>query len=102
MAGQRPLLHQRGCIPLRRWQRVIVADQHHVGRRQRTLNLRRIEQRIVTAERLAKLAQILAPVVRILRPDFPLHSRQRVQLHRAAPRSKICRGRHRLRLAASF
>ncbi len=84
------LLDQRCGITLRGRQRVVVADQDHVGRTQGALNfLLGIENRIVVAECLVELAKISATVVRILGADFALHSRQRVQLGCTAAGSQI-------------
>ncbi len=49
--GQRALLDQRCGIALRSWQRVVVADQDDVGGMQSGLNLLRIENRIVAADK---------------------------------------------------
>jgi hypothetical protein len=70
-------------------QGVIVADEDHVGRVQHALNLLGIEQRIVAAKCPVELTQIFSAVMRILSANFALHSRQRVQLGRAAAGSEI-------------
>ncbi len=91
VADQRALLEQGCGMSLRRRQRVIVADQNHVGGMQSILNLLGIEQRIVAAECLVELAKIFSAAVRILGANFALHSRQRVPLRCAAAGSKIRR-----------
>ena len=73
---------------------MVVADEDHVRGVQSALNLLRIEQRIVVAERLIEFAKIFAAAVRILGADFALDPSQRVQLRGAAAGSKIRGGRH--------
>ena len=92
IAHERTLLDQRCGVTLRSGQRVIVADKNDVGRVQRVLYLRGIEQGIVTAKSLVKLAKIFATAMRILGADLALHSCQGMQLGCAAAGSEI-RGR---------
>ena len=70
---------------------MVVPDQHHVGCAQGSLNILAIQNTIVGGEGIAELAEVFPPAVRILSPDFALHSRQRVQLRRASPGSQIRR-----------
>ncbi len=93
---KRALLDQCRGIALRARKRMVVADQDNVGRVQRSLHCLGVEQRIIAAESLIELAQILAAVVRILSADFALHSGQRVQLRDAPAGSQICRGCHKV------
>src|SRR5437868_3012426 len=74
---------------------MIVANQHDVGRMQSILNLLRIKQGIVAAERVAEFPEIFAAAMRILRANFALHARQRRKLCRAASQSQIGRRGHK-------
>ena len=56
---------------------------------QRVVQLSGIENGFVAAKSLVEFAKIFAAVMRILRADFALDSRQRVKLRGAAARSKI-------------
>jgi hypothetical protein len=80
---------------------VVVADENHVSRLQRALNLGGVKQRIVAAEGLVEVAKVFAPMVRILGADFAFNSRQRVQLCGAATGSKIGSAGHENQLLAS-
>src|SRR5579862_10001886 len=92
VSGQRTLLEERGRVALRAGKRMVIAHEHDICGMKRVLQLPGIKQRIVVTKRLAELAQIFAPAVRILGADFALHSGQRVELPSAATRSQICRG----------
>jgi len=70
-------------MPLRRRQRMIIANQNNVGGVQSIVQLLRVEKGIVRAECLVELPQIFPPAMRILRPNLALHSRQRRKLRRA-------------------
>src|ERR1700678_2744377 len=69
VSGQGTLLEERRGIALGAGQRVVVADQNHVGGMQSILHLLGVKQRIVAAEGLAELAQVFAAAWRILGAD---------------------------------
>jgi len=79
IAGQRALLHHRCGVALRGRQCVIIADKDYVGGVQCSLKLGGIEQCIVAAKSLIKLAKIFAAAVGILRADFPFHAGEGVK-----------------------
>jgi hypothetical protein len=88
-------------MALSRRQGVVVADKNHVGLSQSGLNLFGVQQRVVVAKSLIKLAEIFTAAMRILGADFALHSGQRVPFGGAAAVSEI-RGRgHQLLVASS-
>jgi hypothetical protein len=70
ISSQGALLKKRCRIALGGGQGVIVADENHVGCMQSLAKLVAIEERIVLAEGLGELAQILAAAIRILSADF--------------------------------
>src|SRR5215469_3411538 len=65
-------------------QTVIIADQNNIRRTDCGLDLLAIEHGFVSFESLVEFAEIFAAIVRILRPDFPLHTLERLQLRRNA------------------
>ena len=102
VAGQGALLEQRGGVALGRGQGVVVADKNYIGLSESGLNLFGVQQRVVIAKSLIKLAKIFTAAVRILGADFTLHSGQRVPFGGAAAVSEI-RGRgHQLLVAGSW
>lgn len=66
---------------------MIVADQDDIRRADRRLSFLSRQHRLVGAKCLIEFAEIFAPAMRILRADFPLYFRERMQLRRAPSRS---------------
>ena len=73
---------------------MVVADQNDIRAAHNLLQLWTVQQGFVILEGMIEFLKIFPPIVGILRADLALDSRQRGQLRRAAPQSKIGCGRH--------
>src|SRR5579863_446169 len=85
----RPLLQQSRGKTLCRGERVIIADQDHIGRSDRSGQLLRIDNRLVGTESIAVVPQILAAPAGIIGANLALDASQRVHLRGVAAGSQI-------------